>query len=396
MPIRHALRQSGGGAPVLSYTRTQSRMVSLNSADDTVGIQGSGTGNTYYQSRLWRQATGNTNNFQVTSWGRRMLDGFTSPFTEGNTNTYNTSGGIEYNGVYYPFLWGGVNNKNITGGSKFQSDVLILPGNIPNAAGYWEICQTTWTAFTAGGQSRAFSALGDTYATGTGAPPALGAGALPSSGANVAVCGFNMITCKSDVSGRKFAQQGDSNTVDQSQVIDAYGRTGFCRVYTDLGSDCVKFAETGLPLIGQAAAYTTRLDELVSMGVTDWMCELGTNDVPAASAATLIAQYDALAAVIKGAGIKVHFITCPPKTQADGSTDNGASILNTSNDYLRSVAGTGNYDSYFELADIVSTARNSGVWKAGYHVGDGTHLNWGNTGVRNAILGPYKTFIQGL
>lgn len=73
-----------------------------------------------------------------------------------------------------------------------------------------------------------------------------------------------------------------------------------------------------------------------------------------------------------------------------------ASLVNADRRWPRSQSGIGDFGTVFELADIVSTARDSNVSKADYGVGDGLHINWANGTAKGAILTAFKTFVQAM
>jgi len=108
----------------------------------------------------------------------------------------------------------------------------------------------------------------------------------------------------------------------------------------------------------------------------------GINDLMgAASAATLQTRLTNLYTILRARGLKVYATTMEPVTT---STDAWATTVNqtpatynadriTVNNWIRSGAG-GFTDGYFDYADAVESARDSGLWKAN-HTSDGTHAN---------------------
>lgn len=109
--------------------------------------------------------------------------------------------------------------------------------------------------------------------------------------------------------------------------------------------------------------------------------QIGVNDLySGASAATLITRNTTIAGNFTGK--RIFYTTIPPETT---STDNWATEVNQTpvsveNDtqrksYNASVrAGLSGAYGYFEIADVVESARDSGIWKAGY-TPDGVHEN---------------------
>lgn len=129
--------------------------------------------------------------------------------------------------------------------------------------------------------------------------------------------------------------------------------------------------------------YTGPLLELA----TDAVVMLGINDIvniPANAAATQ-ASLTSIYQMCRNRGLRVWGCTILPRTT---STDNWATTGNqtladgaagartTVNDWIRAGAG-GLLNGYFETADVVETARNSGLWKvngtANAYTVDGTH-----------------------
>lgn len=89
---------------------------------------------------------------------------------------------------------------------------------------------------------------------------------------------------------------------------------------------------------------------------------------------------------------KVIVTTCTPCTEADGSTQMQCEpVRKLYNAWVRSGCdGHAAVAEYFEYADALESARNSGVWKAGY-TGDGVHPN--STG-HDATVGIFTTLGQ--
>ncbi len=105
--------------------------------------------------------------------------------------------------------------------------------------------------------------------------------------------------------------------------------------------------------------------------------ELGFNDM--FGAARSVAQVQGDLETIWGLFSKPIYQTTvtPRTTSTDGwvtttnqATTTGESTRTTINDWIR--AGQPDVTAYFETADVMETARNSGIWKAGY-TQDGSH-----------------------
>jgi lysophospholipase L1-like esterase len=118
---------------------------------------------------------------------------------------------------------------------------------------------------------------------------------------------------------------------------------------------------------------------LVALGTND----IGTGQSAAQAQASLQAIYNDLAA----RGLRVWGATLPPLTT---STDSWATTGNQTasdggkiaalNDWIRTTPAP--LIGYAELSDVLSTGRNSGIWKAPGYTTDGTHLTNANQTIR--------------
>jgi hypothetical protein len=117
--------------------------------------------------------------------------------------------------------------------------------------------------------------------------------------------------------------------------------------------------------------------------VSDVLMGYPINDIQfgGRSSAQIIADYATLIGRIKTLkpSARVWLATTSP---ANGNTGAQNTIMNSVNDAIR--AGVSGAAGYFDLSDVVSTARNSDVWKGGYS-GDGLHENQtGNLAIKNS------------
>ncbi|MDB5160467.1 MAG: hydrolase family protein [Candidatus Saccharibacteria bacterium] len=126
-------------------------------------------------------------------------------------------------------------------------------------------------------------------------------------------------------------------------------------------------------------------------GVTDLFIDLGVNDL---ATGRTIAQLKADLTIIfnwaTNLGIRVHALTITPETSSTDSwatTVNQAAIISAANlssinTWLRGLPA-GIYACY-DIATLVSTSQDSGIWKAGY-TADGIHPN---ASTHQTILAP--------
>ena len=113
---------------------------------------------------------------------------------------------------------------------------------------------------------------------------------------------------------------------------------------------------------------------------THHVIELGINDLATNTAVQLQANIERLASFWVRRGRRVYGTTITPKSS---STDAWATTANQSadgsnaqrvayNTTLRA-GGVANLTGYFEFADQLESARNSGIWKAPGYTADGLH-----------------------
>jgi|GEM_PF-4536806 len=133
---------------------------------------------------------------------------------------------------------------------------------------------------------------------------------------------------------------------------------------------------------------------------------LGTNDIPIRTEVQIKSDYLSMWGSQKSRGIKIYQLTIPPRTTstdawvtvANQTVVTGEAIRVAVNDWLRdgapitistyvaaAIGATGSdvmrignalhpLAGYWELADVLESARNSGKWKANY-TADGLHMN---------------------
>lgn len=175
---------------------------------------------------------------------------------------------------------------------------------------------------------------------------------------------------------RTFAFVGNSRTLGSFDLMAS-------NTYGDMGQMARAFSEQGLAYVNMGygndtisewlASHTFRLPILEH--VTDVIVGDPTNDFGRVghSAAQTIADYEAFAALVLAAfpTKRIYAITTPPI--ATTSTDSFATLVNQTVDnsfndkliiYNAAVrAGLEGYTGYFEVGDVLATARDNGIWK---------------------------------
>lgn len=122
-----------------------------------------------------------------------------------------------------------------------------------------------------------------------------------------------------------------------------------------------------------------QLRSAVPIGTTHAIVEFGINDITnGASLGTMQTRLGAVWAALTRLGIKVYQTTITPvststdswATTGNQTTHATNSVRTSVNDWIRTTPSP--LSGYFEVADTVESARNSGIWKALY-TADGTH-----------------------
>lgn len=130
------------------------------------------------------------------------------------------------------------------------------------------------------------------------------------------------------------------------------------------------------------STFITKHSKRALLGVycTHIICELAINDFTAATtAAQAIAMHQTIAGYFPGK--RYYMVTIPPKS---ASTDSWATLANQTTDAPSNAARVSFNDtlrtalpvwatSYFEVADVLESARDSGIWKVPALTADGLH-----------------------
>lgn len=143
------------------------------------------------------------------------------------------------------------------------------------------------------------------------------------------------------------------------------------------------------------AALRQRLALADTLQIDDWYLALGTNDsyTTEAERTTLKNNLVTIANLLLQRGQRVWCATLPPRTtstDAWATTGNQTALASESgrvamNAWFRSVPAP--FSGCFDIADALETARDSGIWKAGYTI-DGTHIGANGAPPAAAVLNP--------
>lgn len=163
---------------------------------------------------------------------------------------------------------------------------------------------------------------------------------------------------------------GSGDSQDRSMIVRAVNNQHPLRNIGYPGSQVHEFT-------AQYASLRLR----IAAGATHWIMLYGTNDLSGGkTGAQIIAALTAAYQLGATLGAEVWAGTLPPRTT---STDAWATTANQTkasseaarlevNNWIRTTPAP--LAGYFEIADELETARNSGIWKAGYTT-DGVHPN---------------------
>jgi lysophospholipase L1-like esterase len=279
-------------------------------------------------------------------------------------------------GTVVPVFFSGKRSVTIEGGGFAISDpisVKLAAGDyiyprtfltVANATDDWP--QQRARLFDAGERTERGVGLADMSLTGTigtgsqfaYGPIAVGA-TLPNAPANVALFGDSIIHGQGE-------SADPANFGFASRALN--GKNPYLRLARP-GEQASQFEVAGLYIRGSLAISSDYA-----------ICNYGLNDlIASASVATLQADLVAAWTLLTTAGLSVYQCTLTPKTS---STDTWATTANqtpnlpdearrvTINDWIRTTPAP--LSGYFETADAVESARNSGLWKPLY-TNDGTH-----------------------
>lgn len=325
----------------------------------------------------------------------------------GNGGTATITAGIEYNGTTVQVLWSGSPSTTIaSGGQSALSDAVSI--SIPAGAVFFV-------------RSYYVNASGILSATGTNIPDAnstaaedqangedlwFGAGcvdittstgAITSGGSNGVglIYGPVAIVSTVDDSFCSWLLIGDSRC---QGIRDAYtGASGDKGETARAVGTAWGYTNVGVPgdrASAFIASHTNR--EALKAYCSHVLCEYGINDVVGDSAATVKTNLETIGGYFTGK--QKYQSTLPPKnlvssdswaTTAGQTIDSRNTERVTLNNSIR--AGLTGFNGYFEIADVLESARDSGKWAVNgspnYLTNDGIHeVNTANILVANSAV----------
>lgn len=285
------------------------------------------------------------------------------------TNNISIKASIEYNGVIYPMYFNGLRTITLAPGGTILSDPVPI-----DISANTDFYIRTYVSVNSGEKFPTGLTILSTRGEKSDTTDMTDSGTL-SSGATVAAYHPSYIIGKTKTSnavliiGDSIAQ-GTSEYNDRGYIRDAlYGNIPF-NIIAVGGQTLISFQTINRQRRIQIAQYCKYA-----------ICEYGTNDFPGtATVAELQAQYIEVWTALVNRGLKVYQTTITPRTS---STDSWATTTNQTvnskdakrielNEWIRTCPAP--LSGYFEAADFAETARNSGIWKAGY-TADGIHPN---------------------
>ena len=318
-------------------------------------------------------------------------------------NAFTLAAAVEVGSTIVPFTFGGQHTVALApGGTAIPDNPIAVPltsvaytggAGTGSATGFW---LRTYISVTSGQSYPVNVILANTLVSGEvdGASVAGGADlTLPGSGTvttgpgGTYAFGPRAILSRSKTS-RLFAAVGDSIINGQADSPSMYGYIDRAAVATS--TPILKVGRPG-DTASNFALSTGRFRRAAMIeGATDVFVAYGVNDLNngGRSAAQLQADLTAIYALLAGMGARVHAVTIGPRTTSSDSfattvnqvaTGSGGTVLPATlaavNDWIRTKP-TNVYDVY-DFADLVMSARNSGLWAvdgtANKYTPDGTH-----------------------
>jgi hypothetical protein len=301
-----------------------------------------------------------------------------SPFDEqGVGSTATVTASVEYpSGTFTRVLFGGVASGTIANGSTIFSDYTNV--NIPNGSLFWiRIYYTSSTGVLSIPQDT--SAIGSGLETGvSGISDKTMSGTVTSAGNTFPPIAIIGVTAKPSV-----IAIGDSKLLGANDLTgDSSGDFG--DVDRSIGPS---FAYSSSGQNGDAAfryvsAHAQR--NLLLPYASDLIVEYGSNDLSSnRSASTVLSDLETIWGYAQASGLKVYQVTITPRTTSTDSWATTANQMtwaqnsanNTLNDSIRALPS--GLQGAFDLSDVISTSRGSGIWiangTANYYTTDGIH-----------------------
>lgn len=310
-------------------------------------------------------------------------------------NSITITAALEYPaGTFTPILFGGAASKAIAATDLTVESDELTGLSIPAGAQFW---MRTYVSVSAGQKwvqgYLIRTTKGEAADFSTGSDKTQG-GTITNATATSSRRGYGPVAVKATgFSGtpvaRAFAAVGDSIIMGSTDGnYSAHDNTGYFGRACDSFYPVINLGIAGTSAFNNLPANFSRRADLMSrIGITHVFCDWSINDITAnRTSAQLSADGAAIAAGFKGsvAGVKVVWATIGPKTtstdgwkttanQSDALTGGKQAQRISFNALLRS--GISGIDYVFDAADVMETARDSGIWRAGE---GSTHLT--NTG----------------
>ena len=337
----------------------------------------SNTTNKQLMSRSRHNAMVSINHLALVFWnGFTDFEG-TKLETGGGAATYTAS--IEYPAgtIAAQITWNGSAVKNAADLEVFQSDYVKV--NIPKGAVFFV---RVWRSSAVGIIYNKYGGLLDTEAGTTYSGECFTFGTTtadltmtPGQFTNIGNTGtgFRPQAIIALTTAPSLALFGDSRVNNDSQldtVTDGFGYVGELERSFGMQYPTIKLSQSGERVFQALTRFTYRMQiaAYCSHGVSNY----GVNDFrDARSAATVLADQKAFAALF---GKPMYVCTVAPMANAGNTvTDATVNPLRTAyNAIIRK--GDESFAGTLEIADIVETARDSGLWISGY-TSDGLHAN---------------------
>lgn len=294
--------------------------------------------------------------------------------------------------LFFPVYFNGKRDVTLDPGSLVESDPVFV--NIPKGATF-QI--RTYVTVASGGKwpygviQAQMSTYGDGVEQGTTTTDKTTSGTVAGSN-NFAYGPVAIRTTRTNRDTPAVAILGDSVSFGSGDSPQDHGY-----IYRGLRAGGLTVQHMGMP--GATTEHfatwpeATKQRYRLAEACTSAVLATGTNDISASKTAADVQGFmTTMANNLRAEGMKkIYICTLPPRTT---STDSWATTANQTqaateavrvavNDWIRNTR-TG-FDGYFEVADILETGRNTGIWKAGY-TGDGIHPNGTGHGAAKAAI----------
>lgn len=339
-----------------------------------------GAGNNTLQGASRHVAFEGMDEIQVCYANKRLSSGV-GEVNAGASATYACD--VEYPaGTVTTITFGAATTGTVEDGGFLRSDKTKLKARIPRGAtfmmSHYQACAAGVIYHGGTGLNNVTGSVPlsrETFVYGAAVANLVGTGNKPNN-QNASVC-FKPTLILGWTTRPSFAIAGDSkqdNAVLHDTVGDLLGLVGESQRIIGASYAHVNLAMTGEALSEALGRYTLR--QVLASYCSNVISNYGRNDLSNGRTAAQIMADISTFRVLLGKPFAQHTIT-PVSTSTDAwaTTVNQTTAVNnaariTLNDSLR--FGASGIDYLVEVADSVETARNSGIWKAGY-TADGTH-----------------------